>query len=293
MDYENPKIPEGINVSAVHPLQDFALLISGIAALFFGVLMILYLAADYLAAYIPFTAEHKVAEVVLEKYTQPNQLSEQDQLVENYLIEKVQSIARAQALPTDIKLSVHYLADDTVNAFATIGGHIIIYKGLLEKLPSENALVMVLAHEIAHIRHRDPIRALGRGIMLATAMSVFTGATGSNSVHAVFSQAGLLTSFSFGREQERQADRAALEALLALYGHTQGAEDLFAIFQQELKQEPPEWLSTHPLTQKRIEAIKSYSESLSESPKTTAMPGAVLEVIGSQFQAPSNSSPSR
>ena len=39
----------------------------------------------------------------------------------------------------------------------------IFFKGLVERLKSEQALAMVMAHEIAHIVNRDPITALGRG----------------------------------------------------------------------------------------------------------------------------------
>ena len=64
---------------------------------------------------------------------------------------------------------MHYDASDTVNAFATLGGHVVIYRGLLEKLPNENVVAMVVAHEIAHIKHRDPVAALGRGVAITLA----------------------------------------------------------------------------------------------------------------------------
>merc|ERR1711879_567360 len=53
-----------------------------------------------------------------------------------------------KALP----VRVHYLADqDMPNAFATLGGHIFITRGLLDSVESENGLAMVLAHEYGHI----------------------------------------------------------------------------------------------------------------------------------------------
>lgn len=279
MDYENPKIPEGINVSTTHPLKDFALLVTGVATLFLMVMLCLYLAADYLSPYIPFSAEKKVAGLVLEQYTDTEALSQRDQVIEDYLNEKVQLIAKTQNFPEHMDLTVHYLPNSTVNAFATIGGHLMIHRGLLEKVPNENALIMVLAHEVAHIKHRDPIRALGRGIMLATTMAFFTNASSSGSVHSIFSQAGLLTSLSFGREQEREADREALDSLQALYGHTAGAEDLFTIFMKELGNEPPEWLSSHPLTKDRIEAAREYAEQQSEPMATKPLPEEISDIL--------------
>lgn len=49
---------------------------------------------------------------------------------------------------------------------ATPGGHVIIYRGLLEKIPNENTLVMLLGHEIGHIKLRHPVKALGKGVVI-------------------------------------------------------------------------------------------------------------------------------
>lgn len=67
----------------------------------------------------------------------------------------------AQGLPASIKVTVHYIDEPVINAFATIGGHVFIYRGLIDAITSENGLSMVLAHEIAHINNRHPIAALG------------------------------------------------------------------------------------------------------------------------------------
>ena len=63
------------------------------------------------------------------------------------------------------------------NAFATLGGHIAVTSGLYRRMPSENALALVLAHEIAHVSARDPISALGGSATLAllVALAVVAG----------------------------------------------------------------------------------------------------------------------
>ena len=73
---------------------------------------------------------------------------------------------------------MHYDDDADVNAFATLGGHIVVYPGLLEAVPDENALAMVLAHEIAHVRHRHPIVGLSRSAADATALETLARAYG-------------------------------------------------------------------------------------------------------------------
>ena len=58
---------------------------------------------------------------------------------------------------------MHYDPGGTFNAYATAGGQLVFYRGLLEAMPHENALATVVAHEIAHVAHRDPRRLARRG----------------------------------------------------------------------------------------------------------------------------------
>jgi predicted Zn-dependent protease len=70
---------------------------------------------------------------------------------------------------------------------------------------------------------------------------------------------------SFNRDQEREADEAALRALHAEYGHVGGAIDLFDLFarlpneQRDPNVAAVEFLRTHPLTANRIAAIKQWA----------------------------------
>ena len=66
-----------------------------------------------------------------------------------------------------MKLRVHYVDTAVPNAFAALGGHIAVTRGLYESVQSENALALVLAHEIAHVRARDPIAGIGGGLIAA------------------------------------------------------------------------------------------------------------------------------
>jgi len=58
---------------------------------------------------------------------------------------------------------------------------------------------------------------------------------------------------SFSRDVEREADAAALAAVAGLYGHVAEAATFFEAVLHLLQ--PPELLSSHPLTQERIDAI--------------------------------------
>ena len=96
-------------------------------------------------------------------------------------------------------------------------------------------------------------------------LSVVSAELGRNAAAGVLSQASMATLLSFNRDQEREADEAALRALYAEYGHVGGAIDLFDIFarlpneQRESKVTAVEFLRTHPLTENRIAAIRQWA----------------------------------
>jgi beta-barrel assembly-enhancing protease len=147
---------------------------------------------------------------------------------------------------------------------ATIGGHLVVYRGLIERLPSENALAMVMGHEIAHVRHRDPIVSLGRGVVVGVALAALAGVSSGAVADQVIGETGLLTNLSFSRDQERDADSAGLAALAAVYGHAAGGLDLYRALQDQ-RGSPSvlhlDFFDTHPDTGRRIAAIEQEARA--------------------------------
>lgn len=253
MRYENPELPEGINNSDTRPFATF-LRLSGALLLLCAVLGgTLVLLADRLVPLVPFRYEKAVAEGAVVR-------DPADAPIENYLQELAGRLARAQQLPPDITVQVHYSGGAMVNAFATLGGHVVIYQGLLETVPDENALAMVLAHEIAHVQHRHPIASAGRAAALGFALMLIGADSGAGVVQSAVSQGGALTMLSFSRSQESEADATALEAVYRTYGHVGGADAFFrAMLKRAGAASPPAFLSSHPLTPGRIEALAAHA----------------------------------
>ena len=257
MRYENPKIPEGINVSSEHPLKEFAQLLIGAVVLVAILVAGLALLAEQLVRYVPFEMEKEIA----AQY--PGKLPART-AVSDYLQSLADKLAAAQDLPADMRITVHYVDDNTVNALATLGGNVVFFRGLVEKLPNENALAMVMAHEIAHIKHRHPIIALGRGVVVGLALAALTNFSGNGLAGNVLSDAGLLTVLSFNRDQEAEADRSALAALARQYGHVSGADTFFVTMKElpahKSRESIPTFMSTHPATQDRIETLRTLAQ---------------------------------
>jgi len=254
MRVSNPLPPEGINTSATHPLKEFLFLTGSLLAIGLFAILALTLFADRLAVVIPFEAEVRLAAT-----TQPPTASE-DGAIQQYLQGLADIIASRQGMPDNMPITVHYIRSPAVNALASFGGHVVMFEGLYKRLHSEDAVAMVLAHEVAHIRYRHPIRAMGRGVVLALALSMLDMSAGVSVAGDIMGGAGVLTALSFSREQERQADLAALHSLHALYGHLAGAGELFAAFPKQGETGPfKEFFHSHPLTEHRISDLREFA----------------------------------
>ena len=277
MTYKNPAIPEGINYSQEHPLKEFAWLLTGAVVLIVVAVIALSLSAGYLVRYIPFKTEQAIAASFAEGFGQSS-LDDQQQDIQDYLQTLANTLASHQGLPEDMGITVHYVDDEMINAFATLGGHVFIFKGLLKELPHENALSMVMAHEIAHIKHRDPIVALGRGITVLVAMASIAGVSDNVLIDGLIGQSTNLTILTFSRRQETAADTEAHATLESYYGHLQGATALFvALKDQEGDIHFPEFFNTHPMTDGRIQATEAYAAAIptTETVQVTPLPNVI------------------
>lgn len=260
MEYRSPEIPEGINTSDEHPLKEFFILVTGVLGLLAVILFSLSLAAEHLAQYVPFSAEQRIATLYENTLPADKNINPDEEKIQRYLQELAGQLAQAQELEQGMTIKVHYVNDDTVNAFATLGGHVLMFRGLLEEIPDENTLAMVMAHEIAHIKHRHPIKALGRAVIVGAAIGLMSTSMGDSMTSRILGDAGLLTTLKFSRDQETQSDNTAMNAMANHYGHVTGADKLFEILQQQHEDNGlrvPQFLSTHPLSEDRIQNVNN------------------------------------
>jgi Zn-dependent protease with chaperone function len=122
------------------------------------------------------------------------------------------------------ELRVSVIAEESGNAWALPGGVVLVTTGLLDVVPSENAMAYVLAHEIGHLHGGDHLRVLDRRL----AMALLLDAAGWQSADLgdFLLGAGLLTRREHTLAEEEAADRFALGVLQAEYGHVGGPDAL-------------------------------------------------------------------
>jgi predicted Zn-dependent protease len=157
------------------------------------------------------------------------------------------------------------------NAWCMPGGKIAVYTGILDVTKNTNGLASVMGHEIAHAVAKHSVERASRGALLQTGTSlidIFSGgklgqinqATGMNTV-GLLSQIGIMNPFS--RTQESEADYLGM-IFASLSGFDiRETKKLWERMKEENKgKEPPQFMSTHPSSSKRIKDLKEWESSV-------------------------------
>lgn len=159
---------------------------------------------------------------------------------------------------------IHIIANDSVlNAFATPGGYIYVYTGLIKYLDQEDDLMGVLGHEVAHSDLRHTSRNLQRQYGINVLLQLLTGEDPSQLEQIAGQIAGTAAGLSFSREFEEEADERSVEYLANTPYACNGA---YSFFQKLLDEGQaggtPEFLSTHPNPEDRVEDINTKAEEI-------------------------------
>jgi len=275
--FQNRLPPENINVSKTNPLLELIALFIGFLLVVAGVTLVLYLAGGVLARQMPFAWEDKLAALVFDQKKADATIDTRSAALQKI----ADRLAQGLELPAGLHFTVRYVDDATVNAFATLGGRIFVHKGLINRLSSENALAMVIAHEMGHVLHRDPADALGGRLAIALVLNVFSSAIGTDALEGMIGTTSNLTLLSFSREAEHQADALGIALVARLYGHLGGAQQVFnelaAYEGKNALLAAPELLSTHPDSLRRAAFVTQESErlGLSATGALTELPAAL------------------
>jgi Zn-dependent protease with chaperone function len=253
MSYENPDVPHEVNVGREDSLVELVRLLAAVALCVLAAAALLFFAGGWLARLLPFSIERSLLDdsvfaIPLEPADTPESVA-----VERYLQTLADELAMDMQLAPAIDVTLHYTELDVPNAFATLGGHIVVTSELYRRMPSENALAMVLAHEIAHVQARDPIAALGGSASVALVLALLSGEP-----DRLVPGVAAVVQLGYSRDAETRADDAALAALIAHYGHAGGAASVFrALAASDGSSSIPPFLSTHPADAARIARLEA------------------------------------
>lgn len=162
--------------------------------------------------------------------------------------------------------------DPTLNAFALPGGFLFIHRGVIEAADNEAQLAGVMAHEIGHVALRHGTNQATKASVMQGILSIGGAVLGGRSALAMLTQIGaeftadsLLLKYS--RDAERQADLIGTQILYDTDYDPRAMSQFFEKIEAESqKGRPPQWLSSHPNPENRIQNVNQEIDRMGGLP---------------------------
>jgi beta-barrel assembly-enhancing protease len=184
-------------------------------------------------------------------------------------------VASSAAASSPYEYDFHLLADSqTINAFALPGGQIFITRALYERLPQDSELAGVLGHEIGHVVGRHSAEQIAKarlteGLAGAAVIATYDPENPNSGRNAqIAAIVGQLINMRWGREHELESD-----FLGVCFMHDAGYEPealiqvMNVLAESRQGQAPPEFFSTHPNPENRIQRIQEAIQNLDRCPR--------------------------
>ncbi len=211
--------------------------------------------------------EKKMGREIYEKLQKANALSK-NQRVNDY-IRKIgeQILSHQQRVPFDFQF--HVINNSGINAFATPGGYIYVFRGLIVLADNESELASVMAHEIAHAnrRHINDMMEKSQKLNYATLAGILAGALlgggGAGAAAIMGTVAGAQTmALKYSRENEEEADRFGMGYLTDAGYDPASMVDFMKLMRRHefYSNLVPSYFLTHPGTDERIRYLDSLLE---------------------------------
>jgi predicted Zn-dependent protease len=181
------------------------------------------------------------------------------------------------ARPSPFDFRFYVIEDEAVNAFAIPGGAMYVNTGLLMKVHNGAELAAVMSHEMGHVTARHMAKRINTqretGFVVNIfymAIAILTGnpylANAGGLAGQVAGQAFLTT---FSRDDEREADALGFETMTNAGWNPNGMVTMFETLKKEGggSSGMPQFLSTHPATDERIQNARALVEKYPDADK--------------------------
>lgn len=196
----------------------------------------------------------------------------QDALMYDYLQHLLKKLADSSPLE-DKNLELVVVKNPTLNAFAVPGGIVGIHDGIFLYAKNEQQLAGIMAHELAHLSQKHWQRSVQQqqqnripamAGMLAGLVLMATSQSDAGLAALMSTQAATLQSMlRFSRENEAEADRVGMQTMVNDQMDPRAIPSMFESMlraAQYAGDRPPEYLLTHPVTEKRIADSRNRAE---------------------------------
>jgi predicted Zn-dependent protease len=155
----------------------------------------------------------------------------------------------------DWKWSVAVIDDKQLNAWCMPGGKMAIYTGIINQLAlTDDEIAQIMGHEIAHALLGHGRERMSRAMATQLGLTLGSVATGTD-LRGLGPVADIALTLPNSREGETEADRYGIE-LAAMAGYNpQAAVSLWEKMRRAASSQPPQFLSTHPSPDNRIQTL--------------------------------------
>ncbi len=160
--------------------------------------------------------------------------------------------------------------DKSPNAFALPGGKVGVNTGIFAVAKNQDQLAAVIAHEVGHVysqHHNERItKQMGAQGALQVLGALAGARYGEGAANAVVQGGGIAAQAGFllpnSRTQETEADVVGQQLMARAGFDPRAAVGLWENMIAASRGAPPEWLSTHPNPETRIQELNSRAASL-------------------------------
>ncbi|HEX2250321.1 MAG TPA: M48 family metalloprotease [Gemmatimonadales bacterium] len=206
-----------------------------------------------------------------------------DAKVQAYVAKLGKQMAAASERP-NLPWEFHVVDDASVNAFALPGGFIFVTRGLMASMNNEAELASVLGHEIGHVTHRHSVQQISKAQLAQLGLGIGSILSSDIARFGQLASAGLGILFlKYGRDAELEADRSGFRYALSQNYDVSEMTDVFETLSRISEAggggKLPEWLSTHPNPENRIERIESILDTLHQKPGSVVNQQPYLQYI--------------
>lgn len=221
--------------------------------------------AALVAPRVPFAWEERLGQSVVA-YLAPPELACEDPRRQEALDAIVLRLA-ATVPRSPYTFRVVVVNRPEVNALAVPGGHIVVFRGLVEQTESPEELAGVLAHEMQHVVQRHATRALiqhtSTGLLIAALTGDMTGPLAYG-----LQSARVLGQMQYSRRAEAEADAEGMKMLLAARIDPAGMFRFFDALMKGDKQPRTmlKYFSTHPGTGDRVARLRALAAQAHGAP---------------------------
>ncbi|NPA42831.1 MAG: M48 family metallopeptidase [Chlorobi bacterium] len=228
------------------------------------------------AQYDQFLKEHPPSKDV--------QKQERIRRIGNRIVKAVETYYKSRGWEDELKgyqWEFNVVDDSTMNAFAMPGGKVVYFDGLLKVTTTDDEIAAVMGHEIAHALANHGAERMSQ-VYMQNLGAILTMLATQNAppeerekwlaIYGYGSTLGVILPYS--RKHESEADKIG-QILMAIAGYNPDAAVNVWIKMTKLGgQQPPEFLSTHPSHERRIENLKKWAP---EAKKIARQYGVVFD----------------